>query len=291
MIEPGQAYRRSEREKYTKEPGKSISRYLAFFIGIALMMIAGTYALKNTILNVKVAVSEVTKTVYIKQATSTLNSVVAALASQNNIPSSLTSNLVTESQVKTDLATVTRNIYAGKSEIIDSTLIKKQIEQNLTEKATSAGVSTDNVVYQSAQNTFLSGMSSYITSKISATPAAKLAKVITNIKKTNNLIFVIGIISFVILSLLLIVHDRNIFRIIYYWGISAIWSGIVLAATAFLIGNSEIPNRIASMADQASGLIGTLLQITFTQIQGYGLWLIAFGVILFVLGLLRKIIR
>lgn len=255
------------------------------------MMIAGTYALKNTILNVKVAVSEVTKTVYIKQATSTLNSVVAALASQNNIPSSLTSNLVTESQVKTDLATVTRNIYAGKSEIIDSTLIKKQIEQNLTEKATSAGVSTDNVVYQSAQNTFLSGMSSYITSKISATPAAKLAKVITNIKKTNNLIFVIGIISFVILSLLLIVHDRNIFRIIYYWGISAIWSGIVLAATAFLIGNSEIPNKIASMADQASGLIGTLLQITFTQIQGYGLWLIAFGVILFVLGLLRKIIR
>ncbi|MDC7953442.1 hypothetical protein [Liquorilactobacillus mali] len=291
VIEPGQTYRRTGKERYTNEPGKGVSRYLVFFIGIALMMSAGTYALKNTILNVKVAVSEVTKTVYVKQATATLNSVVATLASQNNIPSSLTSNLVTKSQVKTDLASVTRNIYAGKSEIIDSALIKKQIEQNLTKKAESAGISTDSAIYQSAQNTFLSEMSSYITSKISATPAAKLAKVIANVKKTNNLIFIIGIISFIVLSLLLIIHDRNIFRIVYYWGISAIWSGIFLAATAFLIGNSEIPNKIASMADQASGLIGTLLQITFDQVQSYGLLLIGIGAVLFILGLLRRIIR
>ncbi|KRL06957.1 hypothetical protein FC92_GL000300 [Liquorilactobacillus hordei DSM 19519] len=268
-----------------------MSRYLAFFIAIALMMVAGTYALKNTILNVKVAVAEVTKTVYVKQATSTLNSVVAALASQNNIPTSLTANLVTKEQVKTDLATVTRNIYAGKSEIIDSSLIKKQIEKNLTKKATNVGIATDNVVYQSAQNTFLSGMSTYITTKINATPAAKLPKVIVNVKKTTNLIFIIGIIAFVVLSLLLIIHDRSIFRLSYYWGISAIWGGIVLAASAFLIGNSEIPNKVASAADQASGLIGTLLQTTFEQIQSYGLILLGVGVVLFVLGLLRRIMR
>ena len=291
MIESGQTYRRSEKKKYSNEPGRSVSRYLAFFIAIALMMVAGTYALKNTILNVKVAVAEVTKTVYVKQATSTLNSVVAALASQNNIPTSLTANLVTKEQVKTDLATVTRNIYAGKSEIIDSSLIKKQIEKNLTKKATSVGIATDTVVYQSAQNTFLSGMSTYITTKINATPAAKLPKVIVNVKKTTNLIFIIGIIAFVVLSLLLIIHDRSIFRLSYYWGISAIWGGIVLAASAFLIGNSEIPNKVASAADQASGLIGTLLQTTFEQIQSYGLILLGVGVVLFVLGLLRRIMR
>ncbi|AUJ28981.1 hypothetical protein [Liquorilactobacillus hordei] len=291
MIESGQTYRRSEKKRYSNEPGRSVSRYLAFFIAIALMMVAGTYALKNTILNVKVAVAEVTKTVYVKQATSTLNSVVAALASQNNIPTSLTANLVTKEQVKTDLATVTRNIYAGKSEIIDSSLIKKQIEKNLAKKATSVGIATDNVVYQSAQNTFLSGMSTYITTKINATPAAKLPKVIVNVKKTTNLIFIIGIIAFVVLSLLLIIHDRSIFRLSYYWGISAIWGGIVLAASAFLIGNSEIPNKVASAADQASGLIGTLLQTTFEQIQSYGLILLGVGVVLFVLGLLRRIMR
>lgn len=291
MIESGQTYRRSEKKRYSNEPGRSVSRYLAFFIAIALMMVAGTYALKNTILNVKVAVAEVTKTVYVKQATSTLNSVVAALASQNNIPTSLTANLVTKEQVKTDLATVTRNIYAGKSEIIDSSLIKKQIEKNLTKKATNVGIATDNVVYQSAQNTFLSGMSTYITTKINATPAAKLSKVIVNVKRTTNLIFIIGIIAFVVLSLLLIIHDRSIFRLSYYWGISAIWGGIVLAASAFLIGNSEIPNKVASAADQASGLIGTLLQTTFEQIQSYGLILLGVGVVLFVLGLLRRIMR
>lgn len=291
MIEPGQLYRRTKGKRNSNEPGRSISRYLAFFLGIAIIMTFGSYGLKNTILNSKIAVAQVTRPVYVKQATSTLNSVVAALASQNNIPTSLTSGLVTEKQVKKDLAVVTRNIYAGKKQLIKGSLIKKQIGENLEKKASNLGISTENVIYQSIQNTFLSTMSSYITSKISATPAGKLSKVIKNVKKVNNLIFVIGITLLIILSLFLIVHDRNIFRVIHYWGISAIWSGLILVGLTFLISNSEIPDKIANMADEASGLIGSLLQITFSQLQNYGLWIVVVGIILVILGLFKKRLR
>ncbi|KRL05621.1 hypothetical protein [Liquorilactobacillus oeni] len=271
-----------------RSPNGSISRWLAFFCSIALFLFAVTYSLNKTVFNADTAVNEITKSVYVNEATDTLNQVVTSLAVQNNIPSTLAENLLTKDQVKTDLGTLTRNVYAGKNVLLDTDDVKNQIGQNIEQKAQGAGLTTNNTIYQSAQSTFLNGLGEYLTKKIDETPARKLADILSSTVKINRIILFGSLLATIILFLLQILSARNFWRWLHYIGLSALISGIILLVSAFLIGNSAMVSDFAQQAQQASGLVDNLLEKAFAQMQLISIWLLIFGAAGFLLGMFRK---
>ncbi|MCC7667812.1 hypothetical protein [Liquorilactobacillus satsumensis] len=269
-------------------PGAGLSRWLAFFLGLVLLIFVGTFSLNKTVFKADVAVAEITKPVYVNEATTTLNQVVAALAAENNIPTAVTQNLLTKAQVKTDLAALTRNVYAGKQQLIETTTVKQQIGENIAQKAQKVGIPTSNALYQSAQNTFLDGLGEYLNKKVSATSAPRLATTLSTAVKLNRGLLFGSLILGIVLLLLQLFHERSFLRWLHYLGLAALVSGLLLLVAAFLIGNSGIITTVSAQAQQASGLVATLLEKAFNQMQVSGVWLSGCGILGLVLGFFRK---
>ncbi|MCP9329020.1 hypothetical protein [Liquorilactobacillus satsumensis] len=269
-------------------PGAGLSRWLAFFLGLVLLIFVGTFSLNKTVFKADVAVAEITKPVYVNEATTTLNQVVAALAAENNIPTAVTQNLLTKAQVKTDLAALTRNVYAGKQQLIETTTVKQQIGENIAQKAQKVGIPTSNALYQSAQNTFLDGLGEYLNKKVSATSAPRLATTLSTAVKLNRGLLFGSLILGIVLLLLQLFHERSFLRWLHYLGLAALVSGLLLLVAAFLIGNSGIITTVSAQAQQASGLVATLLEKAFNQMQVSGAWLSGCGILGLVLGFFRK---
>lgn len=269
-------------------PGAGLSRWLAFFLGLVLLIFVGTFSLNKTVFKADVAVAEITKPVYVNEATTTLNQVVAALAAENNIPTAVTQNLLTKAQVKTDLAALTRNVYAGKQQLIETTTVKQQIGENIAQKAQKVGIPTSNALYQSAQNNFLDGLGEYLNKKVSATSAPRLATTLSTAVKLNRGLLFGSLILGIVLLLLQLFHERSFLRWLHYLGLAALVSGLLLLVAAFLIGNSGIITTVSAQAQQASGLVATLLEKAFNQMQVSGVWLSGYGILGLVLGFFRK---
>ncbi|WP_057875131.1 hypothetical protein [Liquorilactobacillus aquaticus] len=271
-----------------KIPGYAISRWLVVLIGITLFLAVSTHVLQKTILNSQFVIAQATKSDYVNEATTTVNNVVADLASSNGVPTTMTTNLVTTKQVKEDLAEIVENVYAGKANAIDNQKIKQQISQNIAVKAQNAGISTSNEEFTAVQTALLGSVDSYIDQTIQDRYLDKATAAINKADSVNKLVFWISIITAFILAIILIFHDRSLLRWMHYMGLSALWSGALMAALAFIASNSGFFAQIAERADQASGLVENLLELSAASFQNAGLLLMLGGVFGVIIGIFRR---
>ncbi|WP_311407866.1 hypothetical protein [Liquorilactobacillus uvarum] len=279
----------SRRSRQTaKIPGHAISRWLVVLIGITLFFAVSAHILQKTVLNAQFVTAQATKSDYVNEATTTVNNVVADLASSNGVPTSLSSGLVTSKQVKEDLTEIVENVYAGKANAIDNQKIKNQISQNIAVKAQSAGVSTNNEEFTAVRTALLGSIDSYIDQTIQGRYLDKATAIIKKADNLTKMVFWISTIATFIFAIMLLLHDRSLLRWFHYLGLSAIWSGILMTVLAFLANNSGFFAQIAERAAQASGLVENLLELIAANFQNAGLLLILCGIFGIVVGFFRK---
>ncbi|KRL00471.1 hypothetical protein [Liquorilactobacillus capillatus] len=271
-----------------KIPSYAISRWLVAALGITLFCAVGAYTLQKTLLNSEFVVPQITKAEYVDEAATTANNVVADLASTNGIPTTLTGNLVTAEQIKQDVTEVVTNLYAGKTDVINNHKIKQQISQNIALKAQNAGISTSNEEFTAVQAALLGSVDNYLNQTLQAEYLDKAATTISSVAKTINAIFWLNVVLTLFFTFILLLHDRSLLRWAHYWGLAALWSGLLMALVVFGINNSGIFVQIAERADQASGLVEKLLETSAVKFQNAGLLLAAGGLVGIIIGLFRK---
>lgn len=283
-----QLSRRTRNRYLTKTPGHAISRLLVVLIGITLFLAVGAHILQRTVLNAHFVAAEVTKSDYVNEATTNVNNVVADLASSNGVPASLASGLVTSKQVKEDLTEVVENVYKGKTNAIDSQKIKQQVSQNISLKAQSAGVSTNNEEFAAVQSSLLGSVDNYLNQTIQDRYLDRVTEMVKNIDKGTKIVFWVSTIATVVLAVLLLLHERAFLRWLHYLGLAALWSGLLMAVLAFAANNSGFFAQIAERAAQASGLAENLLELVAVNFQSAGLLLALCGLFGIVVGFFRK---
>ncbi|WP_034992067.1 hypothetical protein [Liquorilactobacillus vini] len=252
-----------------KKRSHSTSRMVTFFLLLALFVSSFCYTLKVTIFSANQVSQTLTQDKYVKQLHSSLNDYLASLAKQYSIPTALTQNLLTNSQVKSDLKTAVENAYADKTAIFDTNTIQSQVKTNLDAKAQSIGLSTDNLIYQTAQSTLLSGLNGSLDQALNSQTLQQKVQQLNSAHKINSLILLVALGFSLLLLVLLIVVERNLFGWLHYLGVAAAYTAILLLAVSFLLKQIVANLDFAQLSGQASidlnDLANSITQLVVSQ--------------------------
>ncbi|KRM88482.1 hypothetical protein [Liquorilactobacillus vini] len=252
-----------------KKRSHSTSRMVTFFLLLALFVSSFCYTLKVTIFSANQVSQTLTQDKYVKQLHSSLNDYLASLAKQYSIPTALTQNLLTNSQVKSDLKTAVENAYADKTAIFDTSTIQSQVKTNLDAKAQSIGLSTDNLIYQTAQSTLLSGLNGSLDQALNSQTLQQKVQQLNSAHKINSLILLVALGFSLLLLVLLIVVERNLFGWLHYLGVAAAYTAILLLAVSFLLKQIVANLDFAQLSGQASidlnDLANSITQLVVSQ--------------------------
>lgn len=278
--------------KTVKTKKHGFSRWLTFFMLLAFFVTSFCYALQKTIFSSDRMEQLIVQKGYAQELNSSLNSYLSSLAQRYGIPTILTQNLLTNSQVESDLKTAVANTYAGKTEIFDTAKIQGQVKTNLEKKAQSAGLATDNLIYQTAQSTLLSGLQSSLNQELNTSQVQQGVAQFVSLRRLNQQVLLIaGIVSLVLL-LLLLIAERSLFGWLHYFGIAGIFNVIWLLATNLLI--KQLPNELdlnqtfSQMKIDVSELFADIIQLLASELWSLLIiWLVA-AMIGFGLGFLRR---
>jgi hypothetical protein len=276
----------------TPKRSHSTSRLVTFFLLVALFTSSFCYTLKVTAFSAKQVSQILTQDKYVKQLHSSLNTYLASTAKQYSIPSALTQNLLTDSQVKSDLKTAVENAYAGKTAIFETNKIKNQVKTNLDKKAQSIGLSTDNLIYQTAQSTLLSSLDGSLDQALNPQELQQKVQQLTSLRQINSLILMIALGLSLLLLVLLLILERNFFGWLHYLGIAAIYTALLLLVVNFLfkqvVANLDFAQISSQVNIDLNGLANSFIQLIINQAnQLMIVWLVV-AIVGIVAGLLRR---
>lgn len=275
-----------------KKRSHSTSRMVTFFLLLALFVSSFCYTLKVTIFSANQVSQTLTQDKYVKQLHSSLNDYLASLAKQYSIPTALTQNLLTNSQVKSDLKTAVENAYADKTAIFDTSTIQSQVKTNLDAKAQSIGLSTNNLIYQTAQSTLLSGLNGSLDQALNSQTLQQKVQQLNSAHKINSLILLVALGFSLLLLVLLIVIERNLFGWLHYLGVAAVYTAILLLAVSFLLKQIVANLNFAQLSGQASidlnDLANSITQLVVNQANHLMIVWLVIAVVGITVGFLRQ---
>ncbi|AUJ31284.1 MAG: hypothetical protein ABF483_06200 [Liquorilactobacillus nagelii] len=267
-----------------EQRGHGLTRLMTFLLLLAFCVSGFSYALRVTIFDESTVQQFVTQKEFVQEVNQKLNTVLAATAQEYNIPSRLTTGLLTEKQVKADLTTAISNIYAGKTQPVDTVLIQQQVKKNLQEKATALSIPTDNSIYQTAVSTLLSGLQSELQTELNTQKLAQPIKDFTAARRVNQQVGIIALSLTVVLLVLLLLSERNFWNWLHYLGLAALPAGIIILLGSYLLTALPLTERLSQLEFDLSGLAGSVIDLTAKQLNLVGVCLFAVGVVGLLLG-------
>ncbi|WP_281165707.1 hypothetical protein [Liquorilactobacillus sicerae] len=274
-----------------KKRNHSTSRMVTFFLLLALFVSSFCYTLKVTVFSADQISQTLTQDKYVKQLHSSLNNYLASLAKQYSISTTLTQNLLTNSQVKTDLKTAVENAYAGKTSIFDTSTIQSQVKTNLDAKAQSIGLSTDNLIYQTAQSTLLSGLKGSLDQALNSQDLQQKVQQLISLRKANALILLVALGFSLLLLVLLLVVERNFFGWLHYLGIAAAYTAVLLFVANLLFKQVVANLDFAQLSSQASVDLNDVASSVIQLIVNQSNLLMIVWLVVAVVGIATGILR
>lgn len=265
-----------------EQKGHGLTRFMTFLLLLAFCAAGFSYVLKTTIFDEPTMQQFITQKKFVQQINQKLNTTLAATAQEYNIPSRLTTGLLTQQQVKSDLKTAVANVYAGKTDPVDTSLIQQQVKTNLQKKAESLNIPTDNSIYQTAVNTLLSGLQSELQQELNTQQLVQPIKDFTTIRRINAQVCLIASVLIIILLLLLLLSERDFWNWLHYWGLAAWPAGIIILIISYFLTTLPLTELNQTGID-LSGIAGEAVELLAHELN-------IFGIALFIIGLLGSLL-
>lgn len=244
---------RVQQSQTSQRPNRGLSRVISFLLFLCLFFAVGGVILNQTVLKEKFTQTQLQKPATLTTVTNEINVMLLDAAQKNGLPQSVQVKLLTESDVKTDLQETITNIYAGKTEPLNTNRVLSQMTGHLTAAIPSNSLLKDLVT--TAVSAVQAPLKTYLTTEIQTPYLTPVATEMQTAKAVVNIMMWVAIIMGLVLIVVQFILGQGFKLVLGSFGAGAAWAGLFLWLFTALVKYSGLVATVAQRAGNFSQIV------------------------------------